>query len=124
MFARGDIGMKNQAIAKLADTLPNFIGKLVVDETGLAGRYDFPLPCGDNNRAILLDALNERYGLILEPVKRKVRMPVIEPHANRFEESNLTDPQSRQCRYLIGSPFAAALDGLPGSGGPACPTSL
>ena len=66
----------------LADALPNFIRKLVVDETGLTGRYDFLLPYGDNNQAILLDAMLERYGLILEPAKCKIRMLVIEPQDN------------------------------------------
>lgn len=82
MFARGNINMRNQSVMKLADTLPNFIRKLVVDETGLTEKYDFLLPYGDNNQATLLDAMRERYGLILEPAKRKVRMLVISPQDN------------------------------------------
>jgi uncharacterized protein (TIGR03435 family) len=79
MFARGNINMKNQTAAKLAETLPNFIRKLVVDESGLAGRYDFALAYAYDNPAILLDALRDRYGLYLEPGKRTVRMLVVEP---------------------------------------------
>ncbi len=42
-FMRGKIGGQKQPIAKLVDALTNFLGKPVVDETGLSGRYDWDL---------------------------------------------------------------------------------
>lgn len=82
MFARGKINLTNQPLGKLADALSNFVRKIVVDETGLTGRFDFQLAYGDHNPAILRDALSERYGLVLEPARRNVRMLVIEPLGN------------------------------------------
>jgi thiol-disulfide isomerase/thioredoxin len=43
MFMRGKITLKRQPVAKLAETLSNFLKTIVVDETGLDSQYDFLL---------------------------------------------------------------------------------
>ena len=63
MFMRGNITMKHQTIAKLAEALPNFLKKIVVDETQLKDFYDLALPYRDDGPDLLLGALKEKYGL-------------------------------------------------------------
>ena len=78
-FMRGNITLKRQPAARLAATLPNFLKKIVIDETGLAGQYDFTLQYRSDSPEILLDDLRSKYGLTLLPAKRRVRMLVIKP---------------------------------------------
>ena len=77
-FQRGKITMKKQSTAKLAETLPNWMYKLVIDETGLTGVYDFDLDYRDDGPKVLTDSLRERYGLILTPGRRSIRMLVVQ----------------------------------------------
>ncbi|HEV2711140.1 MAG TPA: TIGR03435 family protein [Edaphobacter sp.] len=77
-FVRGKITMQKQSMAKLAGTLPNWLGKIVVDETGLKGSYDFDLEYRDDSPKMLTDGLQQKYGLVLVPAKRKVRILVVE----------------------------------------------
>ena len=77
-FMRGKITLKNQPISKLADALPNWLGKVVVNETNLTGSYDFDLQYRDDDPTVLTDALREKYGLILTPGRRRVRILIIE----------------------------------------------
>ena len=76
---RGTITLRAQPIAKLAATLPNFMKKVVVDETGLEGRYDLTLSYRGDNPQVLLDELGSKYGLTLQPETRRVRVLRIEP---------------------------------------------
>lgn len=76
-FMRGKITLKKQPTAKLADMLPNWMRKPVVDETGLTGAYDFDLDYRDDGPKMLTDGLREKYGLILTPGRRPVRMLVV-----------------------------------------------
>jgi uncharacterized protein (TIGR03435 family) len=78
MFMRGKITMKKQPTAKLAETLPNWLGKPVVDETGLKGLYDFDLEYRDDSPKMLTDGLKEKYGLVVTPTRRKVSMLVVQ----------------------------------------------
>jgi len=77
-FMRGNITMKKKSMGKLAEALPNWLSKIVVDETGLNGFYDFNLEYRDDSPKTLTDALQEKYGLVLAPAKRKVRILVVE----------------------------------------------
>ena len=77
-FMRGKITMRKQSTAKLAADLPNRLGKVVVDETGLNGLYDFDLEYRDDGPKMLTDGLKQKYGLILTPARRKVKMLVVE----------------------------------------------
>ena len=78
-FGRGKITLKKQTVSKLAEALPNWMGKPVIDETGLTGLYDFELEYRNDGPAMLRDGLKEKYGLVLTPAKRTIRMLVIEP---------------------------------------------
>ncbi len=78
MFLRGKITMKKQSTARLAETLPNWLGKPVVAETGLKGLYDFELEYRDDSPKMLTEGLKEKYGLVVTPARRKVRMLVVE----------------------------------------------
>ncbi len=80
-FMRGKITLKSQPILKLADALPNWLGKIVVDETGLEGSYDFDLEYRAGDSGVLIDALRNKYGLILAPGKRKVQILIVEKKA-------------------------------------------
>ncbi len=85
-FGRGRITMTKQSTAKLAETLPNWMRKIVVDETGLNGLYDFDLQYRPGDTKMLTDALQQKYGLVLTPAKRKVRALVVEKRLKETEE--------------------------------------
>ena len=78
-FMRGNITLKRQPAGRLAATLSNFLNKIVVDETALAGQYDFTLQYRSDGPQTLVDDLSSKYGLTLLPAKRRVRMLVIKP---------------------------------------------
>jgi uncharacterized protein (TIGR03435 family) len=77
-FMRGRITLENQPISKLANALPNWLDKIVVNETALNGSYDLDLPYRPDDATILTNALREKYGLILTPAMRRVRILVVE----------------------------------------------
>ncbi len=77
MFMRGNITMKHQTTAKLSETLTNFLKKIVVDETQLKDFYDFALSYRTDGPGVLLAALKEKYGLVVEPARRRVRVLVV-----------------------------------------------
>lgn len=52
--------------------------RVVVDETGLKGLYDFDLEYRDDGPRMLTDGLQQKYGLVLTPARRKVRMLAVE----------------------------------------------
>lgn len=74
-FMRGKITMRKQSTAKLAADLPNRLGKVVVDETGLNGLYDFDLEYRDDGPKMLTDGLKQKYGLVLTPPAQAVVTP-------------------------------------------------
>jgi uncharacterized protein (TIGR03435 family) len=75
---RGKITARKQPMEKLARSLPNWLGKTVVDETGLTGAYDFDLEYRDDGPETLTNGLREKYGLALNPGRRKVQVLVVE----------------------------------------------
>jgi uncharacterized protein (TIGR03435 family) len=77
-FLHGRITLRHQPIRELADALPNWLGKVVVNETGLMGSYDFDLQYLAGDPTVLTDLLREKYGLILTPGKRRVRILIVE----------------------------------------------
>jgi uncharacterized protein (TIGR03435 family) len=77
-FMRGKITMRRQTMSKLAETLPNWLQKPVIDETHLSGPYDFDLEYRSDSPRVLTDALRERYGLLVSPARRQVRMLVVD----------------------------------------------
>jgi uncharacterized protein (TIGR03435 family) len=76
-FMRGVITLRSQSAEKLADMLPNWVGKPVLDETGLSGSYDFDLQYRDDGPKVLTDSL-AKYGLSLMRARRPVRTLVVE----------------------------------------------
>jgi bla regulator protein BlaR1 len=81
-------------MVELADELPDEgVSRVVVDKTGLAGRYDFSLrwtpdeiaasgqstdASGQENQGSLFTALQEQAGLKLVPEKAPVKVMVID----------------------------------------------
>jgi uncharacterized protein (TIGR03435 family) len=69
----------------IAEELSLIAGRVVVDKTNLAGRYDFKLewsaddaPAADNSAPSLFTAIQEQLGLKLEPAKEPVPVLVID----------------------------------------------
>ena len=77
-FGRGKITFHRQSAAKLAEALPNWLHKIVVNETGLSGIYDFDLDYVAKDPRVITDELQQKYGVVLTPAKRKVRILVVE----------------------------------------------
>lgn len=77
-------------MARLAQTLRGVVGRIVTDETGLTGAYDFALefapeqpppagaPLGDPDAPSIFTALREQLGLRLEGKRGPVEMLVID----------------------------------------------
>jgi uncharacterized protein (TIGR03435 family) len=87
--------MTNMSMSEFAPDLGYFLGRPAVDQTGLAGRYDFQLKwTPDESRAPadggappgLFTAIQEQIGLKLEPVKAQTEVLVVDaverPSAN------------------------------------------
>jgi uncharacterized protein (TIGR03435 family) len=87
--------LTNMAMSEFAWALPYFVGRPVVDKTGLPGRYDFQLKwTADESKVApdadpppgLFTAIQEQVGLKLEPVKAPAEVLVIDavqrPSAN------------------------------------------
>jgi bla regulator protein blaR1 len=106
---RGVVVNQGVGISQLAEELSNFLGRAVVDKTGLAGKYDvklewqpdenqiamfqnmgvpegFGAPAPDANGPSLFAALQEQLGLKLESQKGPVEIFVIE-HVERPSEN-------------------------------------
>jgi uncharacterized protein (TIGR03435 family) len=81
--ASGRVVFKSESMADFAFALSTFstVGRMVVDETGLTGKYDFELepgpPAGPAD-APIFTALRRQLGLRLEPRRAKVEFLVIE----------------------------------------------
>jgi uncharacterized protein (TIGR03435 family) len=91
-FMRGKITLRRQSTDDLAEILPNWLGKIVVDETGLHGLYDFDLEYRDDGPSMLAEGLQDKYGLILAPAKRKVRILVVEKGKSREDSRYQKNP--------------------------------
>jgi uncharacterized protein (TIGR03435 family) len=77
-FQHGKIQLIKQPVAALAKALPNWTKKIVVDETGLKGSYDFDLAYRADGPQVLIDSLHQGYDFVLTPAKRTVKILVIE----------------------------------------------
>jgi uncharacterized protein (TIGR03435 family) len=87
--------MTNMSMSEFAPDLGYFLDRPAVDQTGLAGRYDFQLIwTADDSRAPtdgsappeLFTAIQEQLGLKLEPVRAPIDVLVVDavqhPSAN------------------------------------------
>lgn len=77
-FGGGRIHAEKQRLTHLAQTLENFLGRPVVDETGLTDEYDWDLPYNYADKSLLLNAMRDQLGLEVAPVKRTIEMLVVE----------------------------------------------
>lgn len=86
---RDSLEVKSFAMSNLALTLHYWTGRIVVDKTGLTGRYDFSLrwnhmrdpasaQSSDSSAPSIFTALQEQLGLKLEPMKYPVDTIVID----------------------------------------------
>lgn len=90
----GELRITNKSIAEIAGLMKFVVDRPVVDQTGLAGRFDFVLkwtPDGaeasdPNAPPGLFTAIQEQLGLKLEPVKAPVDVLVID-HVERPSEN-------------------------------------
>jgi uncharacterized protein (TIGR03435 family) len=74
---RGKITLQKQPVKELCDMLTNALGKPVLDETALPGRYDFDLPYQPGQKDVILGALKEK-GLEVTQAKRRIPILVVE----------------------------------------------
>lgn len=70
------IEMTAGTIADFCRTLEGAVDRPVVDETGLAGRYDLEVK-GYANRDELFAMLREKFGLVVTPARREVKFLVV-----------------------------------------------
>jgi len=80
-------------LTSLAYSLSNTVGRIIVDKTGLTGKYEIDLkwspqenPGSDDSGPSIFTALQEQLGLKLEPTKAPVESIVIE-HVERPTEN-------------------------------------
>ena len=70
-----DFDAQEARLSDLCGVLQSILGKPVVDETGIAGHYDFVMTWGENTERTVTDALDTKFGLTLSPARR--RMPAV-----------------------------------------------
>lgn len=64
---------RGEPIGRLCEMLSRFLGRPVVDETGLDGVYDWDLPYQPQEPEVVMEALRKRLGLEVVPDLRRVR---------------------------------------------------
>ncbi len=68
----------NMALSSLAWMLEHELGRLVVDETGIEGNYDFELTWDPDDPDSVFAAVREQLGLELRPAKRPIEFLIVE----------------------------------------------
>jgi uncharacterized protein (TIGR03435 family) len=66
-------------MAEFCHLLEQGLDRLVVDETGLDGRYDIRLEDAQTSTAEFLERLRTELGFVLTPARRNVTMLVVRP---------------------------------------------
>jgi uncharacterized protein (TIGR03435 family) len=92
--AQGQLAFTKMPIVGLVNTMANILHTPVVDRTGLAGFYDFTLepqnyasePGKDNLGDLVVTAVREQLGLVLEKGREKLTITIID-HAERPREN-------------------------------------
>ena len=95
------MGSRNTTMALIANVLPSVaqLGRPVVDQTGLSGRYDFSIEwtmesnqpasadaAAEPQGTTFLEAAKEQLGVKLEPAKARLDVPVVD-HVERPSEN-------------------------------------
>jgi uncharacterized protein (TIGR03435 family) len=65
-------------VGGLASALEAILGRPVIDETGIAGSYDFEFGWSKDRVAAITAALREQYGLLLTPGKRDLEALIVD----------------------------------------------
>jgi uncharacterized protein (TIGR03435 family) len=94
---RGKIRLRHQPITKLCDMLVDAFSSIVVDETGMNGRYDFDIPYQPTQPEVISTALNE-LGLEAIKARRDVRILVVTSESTAFDakpQNSLNHEQDR-----------------------------
>ncbi len=68
----------NQPVQALARFLEGRLQRIVVDETGLQGKYDFELPCDMSKPEAVTTAVREQFGMELTQARRAVELMIVE----------------------------------------------
>ncbi len=74
----GDVTAVSMPLASIAADAGRLLGKTVVDETGLAGRFDFELKWDAGNPQSLVEAARVQLGLELAPARRPLEYLVVD----------------------------------------------
>ena len=84
-------------LTAFANALQSVLGKPVIDETGVAGNYNFEFPWGQDHRthaATVAGELDRRFGLLLTAQRRSLDALVID-HADQSPALALMARMSR-----------------------------
>jgi len=78
----GEIRGRGQRMDQLAKTLLQFVGRSIVDRTGLTGGFDFDIQAseiaGGDDLPSIYTAIQEQLGLKLEPIRAPVEFVVVD----------------------------------------------
>jgi uncharacterized protein (TIGR03435 family) len=96
-----DLESRQATLADLCGVQQGILGKAVVDETGIAGRYDFTLSWGDSMERTVTEALDTKFGLTLSPAKRRLPALVID-HVERGASVAMLSGMGRMTSRLPG----------------------
>ena len=73
-----DATLQDASMERLASALQGILGRPVIDETGIAGSYDFEFGWGEDRVATVTTALREQFGLQLSPEKRDLDALIVD----------------------------------------------
>jgi len=74
----GDITAVSMPLASISGVVGQVLGKTVVDETGLVGRFDFELKWDATNPQSLIEAVHTQLGLELTPSRRPLGYLIVD----------------------------------------------
>jgi len=73
-----DFEVQEAKLSDLCGVLQSILGKPVVDETGIAGHYDFVMAWGENTERTVTEALDTKFGLTLSPASRRLPAVIVD----------------------------------------------
>jgi uncharacterized protein (TIGR03435 family) len=73
-----DATLQDASMGGLTSALEAILGRPVIDETGIAGSYDFEFEWGKDRVAAVTAVLRDQYGLLLTPGKRDLEALIVD----------------------------------------------